>query len=197
MRGRCHQNRQQRLVQRRPRHTGWNLGPYRQAKVSPPVPIRLLSRFPSNISRTVFRLPTELIVEMLTHFEDPHHNITSAKKARGVRRALNPDCVEQLTAIRVLTMTCWHLRNMLFPLLWKYVEGCNIFYRPISRRVAQDPVASAGNGLYAQCTYLIDNPTIAAYVRCVYSFIHRLKLTMCHSAGLSLWICASRTLRRI
>ena len=137
------------------------------------VPNRLLSHFPFYIGRTVFRLPAELIVEILAYFGDPHRNILSAKKARGVRAVLDPDRVERLTVIRVLTMTCWHLRNMLFPLLWKFVEGCNISYRrPVYQRIAWDPMSSAGNGLYTQCGYLILNPSIAAYVQCVYSFIH-------------------------
>jgi len=58
------------------------------------------------------------------------------------------------------------LRNMLLPLLWKDVEGCNVSRRhPVYQRVGRDPMPSAGNGLYAQCAYLILNPTIAAYVQ--------------------------------
>lgn len=125
------------------------------------------------MSRTVFRLPAELIVETLAYFGDPRRNILSTRKSQGVGAVLDPSNVERLTAIRKLTMTCWHLRNMLFPLLWEYVEGCNITLRnPVLQRRMWDPMVSAGNGLYPQCTYLILNPIIGAYVRCVYSFIH-------------------------
>ena len=146
-------------------------------------------RSPFDVGRTVFRLPNELIVEVVTCFGDPHHNILSVKSTRGESASLYPEHVERLTAIRKLTMTCWHLRNMLFPLLWKYVEGCNVHcrrlmpLRPGSKRVIQ-----VGNGLYDQCVYLVLNPIIGAYVQCVYSLIHEWRLTGCHFSGLSLWI---------
>ena len=75
--------------------------------------------------------------------------------------------VERLTAIRKLTMTCWHLRNMLLPLLWEYVEGCNLLgHRPSRHHHAgSDQMVPLQNGLYAQCLYLIRNPTICAYVQ--------------------------------
>jgi len=73
--------------------------------------------------------------------------------------------VERLTAIRKLTMTCWHLRNMLFPLLWEYVEGCNL----CDPHLRSDQMVPLKNSLYAQCSYLIHNPTICPYVEYVYS----------------------------
>ena len=79
---------------------------------------------------------------------------------------LVPEHVEWLTAIRKLTMTCWHLRNTLFPLLWKCVEGCNVLGR--------NPTL-LDNGLYHQCSYLVSNPTIGACVQCVHTIlgVHR------------------------
>jgi len=69
-------------------------------------------------------------------------------------------------------MTCWHLRNMLFPLLWKYTEGCNVAYRrPVPQSPGLDKVLTVGNGLYAQCAYLVLNPTVGAYVQCARSCI--------------------------
>ena len=69
--------------------------------------------------------------------------------------------VERSTAIRKLTMTCWALRNALLPLLWKETEGC----------VVEPPYnvyeTKKTYGLYDQCTYLLSNPTIAAYVQWV------------------------------
>ena len=189
---RCHRNRGKQLFQRRPKHTMCNLGVCRQAEVSPLVSNRHLSRSPFDVGHTVFRLPAELIVETLAYFGDPHHNVIFAKKTRGAHSILDPDDVERLTVIRILTMTCWHLRNMLFPLLWKYVEGCNVSYRHMQQRSEW-----GGNGLYAQCTYLVLNPTISAYVQCVCSFIHEKKFTKCRSIELYLWIYNLGTLRKI
>jgi len=73
--------------------------------------------------------------------------------------------------IRKLTMTCWHLRNMLFPLLWKYVEGCNMLSRRPPAHVRHlGPGLKIG--LYAQCSYLINNPIVCTYVQCVCSCTH-------------------------
>ena len=55
-------------------------------------------------------------------------------------------------------MTCWYLRNMLFPFLWKYTEGYSGLFHKADR---------FNNGLYAQCSYLILNPTVGIYVQCV------------------------------
>ena len=163
-----------------PRHMGYSLGAYRRAEVSP----LFLSRFVSDTNRTVFRIPAELIFEILTYFGDPRRNILSINRVRESSEPLHPSYIERLTVMRKLTMTCWHLRNMLFPLLWKYVEGRNVsrgtggFMRPRPRLT---------NGLYAQCAYLILNPTIGAYVQCVYSITYRWELTRRHPAGLCLW----------
>jgi len=79
------------------------------------------------MGREVFRLPAELIIEVLTYFGDPHRNVRREKAYRGIYELdeiVPLEHVERLTVVRKLTMTCWHLRNMLFPLLWKYIEGC-------------------------------------------------------------------------
>lgn len=66
--------------------------------------------------------------------------------------------VERTTIIRKLTMTCWSLRNTLLPVLWRDTEGCI---------VSSSPRNGHTYGLYAQCEYLLSNPTIAAHVQCV------------------------------
>ena len=128
----------------------------------PSTPTRPLSRFAFDTARTVFRIPAEL-VEILTYFGDPHRNILLAKGDHESDLLVHQEHIERLTVVRKLTMTCWHLRNVLFPLLWEYVEGCNVTQQWLTIR----------NGLYAQCVYLILNPTIGAYVQCVYSLTHR------------------------
>jgi hypothetical protein len=79
---------------------------------------------------------------------------------------------------------------MLFPLLWKHVEGCNLFYRhPVHHRCGSDRIVPLKNGLYAQCTYLTLNPTIAAYVQYVYSCVHSDKtheLSLCRALSVDL-----------
>ena len=120
-------------------------------------------RSPLTIAIAVFKLPFELIIEILSHFGDPHRNILLS---RGRCQAVVPEHVERLTVTRKLTMTCWHLRNKLFPLLWKYVEGCHRRYK--SRPSYYMP----NDGLYNQCVYLALNPTVGAYVQYVSSWIH-------------------------
>ena len=70
-------------------------------------------------------------------------------------------------------MTCWHLRNMLLPLLWEYVEGCNLYVRRPARNGSTSyQMVPLENGLYDQCLYLVQNPAIGAYVQCVHSRAH-------------------------
>jgi len=119
------------------------------------------------MGREVFRLPAELIIEVLTYFGDPHRNVRREKAYRGIYELdeiVPLEHVERLTVVRKLTMTCWHLRNTLFPLLWKYVEGCDLSDR---HRAGLGQTAAPKNGLYAQCSYLISNPTICDYVQYV------------------------------
>jgi len=136
----------------------------------------------------VFRLPVELIIGLLSHLGDPHRNIRREK----LRGNLFLGHVERLTVIRKLTMTCWHLRNMLFPLLWEYVEGCSMF-----GRARPNQFVPLKNDLYNQCSYLIHNPTVCAYIQyvclCTYS---KEKLTRCQRVGPFLWICGLRRLRK-
>ena len=82
--------------------------------------------------------------------------------------------MERLTVIRKLTMSCWHLRNVLLPLLWEYVEGWRVFAR---RQAAHhDPTLGEWvlpkSGLYDQCSYLAHNPIVGAYVQHVYPHTH-------------------------
>lgn len=124
------------------------------------------------MTRAVFRLPPELIIEILACFGDPRRNILRAKE----ESLLCPDVelVQQLTVIRRFTMTCWHLRNILFPVLWKHVEGCTlIHFSSLRPPVAPNKFFVTSNGLYPQCSYLLLNPTIGAYVQCVFPHIRR------------------------
>jgi len=115
---------------------------------------------------SVFGLPAELVVGILSHFGDPHRNIRHERSGRG-SGVLVLEHVERLAVIRKLTMTCWHLRNMLLPLLWEYVEGCNFLgHRPFRyQRAGSDQMVPLKNRLYDQCSYLIRNPKISAYVQ--------------------------------
>ena len=153
-------------------HMKGSQGVYRQAEVSTPVrePKYVADRHPMRI--VVFRLPAELIVELLSHFGNPHHNVRREK----LRGTLVLEHVERLTATRKLTMTCWHLRNMLFPLLWEYVEGCNLSsHIPAHNHGRPHKLVPLKSGLYDQCLYLIHNPAVCAYVQYVCSCNHSKK----------------------
>ena len=123
-------------------------------------------RTPSNVIRVVVRLPDELVLEVLSYFRDPHREILRAKNGPTSHLTLDPKCVERLTITRRLTMTCWYLRNRLFPILWKYVEGCNFTPRNRPPRAWYGPVPSE-SGLYPQCLYLLLNPSVSVYVQYV------------------------------
>jgi len=115
----------------------------------------------------IFRLPAELITKILDHFEDSHRKVLLGKS--WVFPVAGTIFVERLTAIRRLTMTCWHLRNEFLPILWEYVEGCNLIPRHLSLCVFLQPNwgSLVTNGLYPQCSYLLLNPTICAYVQTI------------------------------
>jgi len=51
---------------------------------------------------------------------------------------------------------------MLFPHLWRYMEGCDVYY---DRRVRKRLNLKMRNGLYDQCAYLVRSPAVGAYVR--------------------------------
>ena len=114
------------------------------------------------IAIAVFQLPSELVAEILSHFGDPHRNVLFS---RGQCNEAFVEDVERLTVLRKLTMTCWRLRNALFPLLWEYVEGCNIYESDT------DP-PRLKNGLYSQSAYIVRNPTVGAYVQYVHPWVH-------------------------
>ena len=67
--------------------------------------------------------------------------------------------VERLTVIRKLTMTCWTLRETLLPALWEKTVGC------VVRPPSGDGRTGVTYGLYAQCGYLLANPTVADHVQ--------------------------------
>ena len=91
---------------------------------------------------------------------------TRATYSRVIRRLAQTETggVKRLTVTRELTMTCWHLRNILLPLFWEYVEGCNMLGHRPSRHdhAGSDQIVPLQNGLYAQGLH---NPTICAYVQ--------------------------------
>ena len=82
--------------------------------------------------------------------------------------------IERLTVIRKITMTCWHLRNMLFPLLWEHVEGCDVFAsrQAVHPDYVSNQLVLLKNGLHDQCSYLVHNPIVGAYVRHVCPHTH-------------------------
>jgi len=114
---------------------------------------------------TVFGFPLELILEILSYFSDHRQFIRENFYGRELHANVAREHGERSIVIRRLTMTCWPLRNLLLPLLWAEAEGCISH----SRHDYETRTGGSGYGLYAQCVYLISNPTIAAYVQSVLS----------------------------
>ena len=117
----------------------------------------------SDLGCTVFKLPVELFPEIFSHLDDHRRFIrATVGDTGGIVHGVGMKThhAERSTAIRKLTMTCWPLRNTLIPTLWRNTEGCVVESVP-----NDDGQARKSYGLYAQCTYLLSNPTIAAYVR--------------------------------
>lgn len=114
----------------------------------------------TDIDRTVFKFPAELLFEIFSYFGDHrryiHDTCSNGQRYGEVMRTKH---VERSTVIRKLTMTCWGLRNALLPILWRDVEGC------VVRLPSDDPYIKKTYGLYAQCVYLLSNPVIAANVQ--------------------------------
>ncbi|KAF9645681.1 hypothetical protein BDM02DRAFT_3189524 [Thelephora ganbajun] len=108
----------------------------------------------------IFKLPIELLFEIFSHLNDHRRYIrdtcTNGEQYGEVMRTKH---VERSTVIRKLTMTCWPLRNVLLPVLWKNTEGC------IVKPPSDGGPAGKTYGLYAQCAYLLSNPAIAVYVQ--------------------------------
>ena len=134
-------------------------------KYVPRFAISMLSPLVS--TSAVFGFSAEVILEIITHFGDPRRDFLLENRmdhpALLVFPRLDSELAERLTVIRRLTMTCWRLRNMLFPLLWEYTEGR--YFSPL--RPSNKRYGALSHGLWAQCTYLLLNPTVGAYVRCV------------------------------
>ena len=150
----------------------------------------LFFRFASDLDHTVFKLPVELLFEIFSHF-DHHRRYIRDSENIFYAAVMRTEHVEQSTVIRKLTMTCWALRDALLPVLWKNTEGC----------VVEPPSGSDHTrktyGLYDQCIYLLSNPTSAAYVQYVRSYLRSNSTHNPSLAGSCLWIYPSRTPRRI
>ena len=112
----------------------------------------------------VIKLPVELLFEILSYFDDHQRYIRNLCNygAGNYGTPMRPEHVERSTVTRKLTMTCWALRDILLPVLWRNTEGCVV-------KLPSDGGHVNGKtyGLYAQCVYLLSNSTIAAYVKWV------------------------------
>jgi len=140
---------------------------------------------------TVFKLPIELFFEIFSHFDDHRSFIHNTRGGVWWGMRMTTECVERSTVIRKFTMTCWTLRNVLLPTLWKNVEGCVVHSRSANSETGKT------YGLYPQCVYLLSNPTIASYVRWVNPTPVRTELISHNSVGPYPLIYPSRTLQWI
>ena len=126
----------------------------------------LSSRPAPDLGRTVFKFPVELFLEIFSYFHDHRRYICDTTGNTGLfDMIMRTQHVERSTVIRKLTMTCWALRNTLLPVLWKNTEGCVVKQpRGVNPPFSMNEIGTT-YGLYAQCIYLLSNPTIAAYVQ--------------------------------
>ena len=123
--------------------------------------------FMTDLDLVVFKLPIELLLEIFSYLSNHRRFIKGIGyhgPAYSGSTSMGKEEVEQSTAIRRLTMTCRALQTALLPILWKDVEGCEIWV-PDSR-------GKSTYGLYAQCKYLLSHPTIATHVQCVELYFH-------------------------
>jgi hypothetical protein len=123
---------------------------------------------------TVFRLPLELLLEILSYFADHRRFIRENLYGRELPMQIERKHAERSIVIRGLTMTCWLMRNLFLPILWTDAEA----FIPYIRYDHRTGTGGLGSSLRAQCDYLSLNPEIASYVQSVKSLI--LQFTVAH-----------------
>ena len=111
--------------------------------------------------RTVFTLPDETFLEILSYFPviTFRHRFTDRRSVWGPN-FLPGEYVERLNILRAVTQTCRTLRQKFLSWLWEKVEACVM------------PGHSAwyiyvGNVLESKCHILLKNPPLATHVRSV------------------------------
>ena len=117
--------------------------------------IRALTR------RTVFKLPDETFLEILSYFPviNLRYKNTGQRGIWGLN-VLPGEFIERLDVLRAITQTCRALRRKFLSWLWERVEACVV------------PNLSAwyiyvGNVLESKCHILLKNPSLATHVRLV------------------------------
>lgn len=113
----------------------------------------------ANASRTVFQLPDETFLEILSYFPvvSFRYKFSGPRSVWG-QTFLPVIYAERLNALRAVTQTCRTLRRKFLSWLWERVEAC----------VAPERAAwyiSLGNALESKCHILLKNPPLATHVR--------------------------------
>ena len=110
--------------------------------------------------KTVFKLPDETFLEILSYFPRISFRYKVTDGLRGVwgLTVLPAEYVERLDVLRAITQTCRTLRQKFLSWLWERVEACVV------------PDASAwyiyvGNTLERNYHILFKNPPLATHVR--------------------------------
>jgi hypothetical protein len=116
-----------------------------------------------NTGSTLFELPLELILEILSYFDSlplitsKHHYSLLNIDPTITRRYL-----ERTNTLRALSQTCRSWRTLFFPLLWERLEPC-LMHFDSGKRYSE----SNADSLIRKSALVCENPEIASHVRCV------------------------------
>ena len=116
-----------------------------------------------NTRSTLFELPLELIMEILSHLRVDYLPITISKKPKGYHRFGNGRRVSsrylgRTGAIRALSQTCRSWRNLFSSLLWERLE-----LHSNSGKLSDNNA----DLLMRMSAFVCESPAIALHVRCV------------------------------
>ena len=115
-----------------------------------------------NTSEALLKLPLELIMEVLSHFDClPIITGKFDYDLFGIDPKITRRYLERTDALRALSQTCRSWRNLFFPLLWERLEPCLI------HSDSGNWSESYGNSLIRKSALVCENAEIASHIRCV------------------------------
>ena len=118
-----------------------------------------LARRVDALNMTVFKLPDETFLEILSYFSVINFRYKfSGFRTMWDKNFLPPSYAQRLDVLRAITQTCRTLRRKFLSWLWERVEAC----------IAPGRAAwyiFLGNALEGRCHILLKNPSLAVYVR--------------------------------
>ena len=117
-----------------------------------------------NTGSTLFKLPLELIMEILSYFNClPIITNKLNLSLFGINPKVSRRYLERTDALRALSQTCRSWRNLFLPLLWERLESCC----SVMDIDSGNRFESNMNSLIRKSALVCENPEIASHVRCV------------------------------